>query len=147
MRDAFGGTFVIKLILIFIVIYISFMAIAMQYAKTFRVKNLIINKLEQSQYDGSLEDEDVLIEISDTLGQIPYNINDIGTNTCNGEKQRFITSETGTSSSAGGGFCLEQKGTPNKPYYKVTTYIVASLPLFGINITIPISGETKIIYQ
>ena len=43
MRDAFGGTFVIKLIIIFIVLYVSFMAVAMQYAKTFRVKNLIIN--------------------------------------------------------------------------------------------------------
>ena len=145
MRDAFGGAFVIKLILIFIIIYISFMAIAMQYAKTFRVKNLIINKLEQSQYEDG--DTKVLDNIADELGKIPYNINNIGSNTCDGEKQKFITNTYGTESITGGGYCLEEKGTSGKHYYKVTTYIVASLPLFNINITIPVSGETKIIYQ
>ena len=43
MRDAFGGVFMIKLALIFIIIYVSFMAVAINYAKAFRVKNQVIN--------------------------------------------------------------------------------------------------------
>ena len=39
----------IKLVLIFIVIYVSFMAVAINYAKAFRVKNEVINIIEQIQ--------------------------------------------------------------------------------------------------
>lgn len=38
MRDAFGGAFMIKVMLIFLGIYIAFMAVALNYAKAFRVK-------------------------------------------------------------------------------------------------------------
>ena len=43
MREAFGGTFTIQLILLFLAIYIAFIAVALNYAKAFRVKNQIIN--------------------------------------------------------------------------------------------------------
>lgn len=49
MRDAFGGTFMIKLFLVFIAIYIGFTAIALNYAKAFKVKNKIIEYLESSE--------------------------------------------------------------------------------------------------
>ena len=39
MREAFGGAFTIKLMLIFLAIYIAFIAVALNYAKAFRVKN------------------------------------------------------------------------------------------------------------
>ena len=50
MRESFGGAFMIKLVLVFIVIYITFMAVAIDYAKVFRVKNNVINILEQNQF-------------------------------------------------------------------------------------------------
>ena len=42
MREAFGGAFTIKLMLIFLAIYIAFIAVALNYAKAFRVKNKIL---------------------------------------------------------------------------------------------------------
>ena len=38
MRDAFGGAFLIKVMLIFLGIYVAFMAVALNYAKAFKVK-------------------------------------------------------------------------------------------------------------
>ena len=38
MRDAFGGAFMIKLFLVFILIYVCFIALALNYAKAFKVK-------------------------------------------------------------------------------------------------------------
>ena len=38
MRDAFGGTFMIQVFLVFILIYISFTALALNYAKAFKAK-------------------------------------------------------------------------------------------------------------
>ena len=47
MRDAFGGEFMIRLMMVFIVVYVGFGAISLNYAKTFRLKNKIIDIIEQ----------------------------------------------------------------------------------------------------
>lgn len=49
MRDAFGGAFMIKLFLVFILIYVSFTAVALNYAKAFKAKNLIVSYLEEHE--------------------------------------------------------------------------------------------------
>lgn len=49
MRDAFGGAFMIKLFLVFIFIYICFTAVALNYAKAFKVKNKVIDYLEDNE--------------------------------------------------------------------------------------------------
>ena len=49
MRDAFGGAFMIKLLIVFIVIYIGFTAIALNYAKAFKVKNKVIAYIEENE--------------------------------------------------------------------------------------------------
>lgn len=49
MRDAFGGVFMLRLLLVFIVILVAFGAISFKYAKSFRVKNKIIDYVEQNQ--------------------------------------------------------------------------------------------------
>ena len=48
MRDAFGGAFSIKLMLIFLILYVSFICVAINYARAFRVKNEIIKFIENS---------------------------------------------------------------------------------------------------
>ena len=53
MRESFGGAFIINLLLVFIVIFISFMAVTISYAKAFRVKNQVINIVEQNRYSGT----------------------------------------------------------------------------------------------
>lgn len=49
MRDAFGGVFMIRLFLVFIVIYVAFTAISLNYAKAFRVKNKVIDFVEKNE--------------------------------------------------------------------------------------------------
>lgn len=49
MRDAFGGAFMLKVFLVFILIYICFTALALNYAKAFKVKNQIIEYIENSE--------------------------------------------------------------------------------------------------
>ena len=49
MRDAFGGSFMIKLFLVFIAIYMFFTAMALNYAKAFKVKNKVIEYLESNE--------------------------------------------------------------------------------------------------
>ncbi len=49
MRDAFGGVFMMRLMLVFIVILVAFTAISFKYAKCFRTKNKVIDFVEQNQ--------------------------------------------------------------------------------------------------
>ena len=49
MRDAFGGAFMIKIFLISIIVYVCFTALALNYAKAFKVKNKIIDYLENNE--------------------------------------------------------------------------------------------------
>ena len=49
MRDAVGGSFMIKLIIVFLVLYIIFVAVALNYAKAFRVKNKVLDIIEQNE--------------------------------------------------------------------------------------------------
>jgi len=49
MRDAFGGTFMIQIFLVFIFVYICFTAISLNYARAFKVKSTIIEYLETNE--------------------------------------------------------------------------------------------------
>jgi len=153
MRDAFGGTFMLKLALVFFVIYVCFMGIAINYAKAFRVKNQVINIIEQYQYTGttSAEDTKALTAINTYLDSVPY---DFSSNNNVKQKCEDIASKTGSDYkfAESKGACIIPMGTAgpmgsSSRYYKVVTFINIDFNFFNIHMTIPISGETKAIYQ
>ena len=49
MRDAFGGVFMMRFLLVFIFIYVAFTAVSLNYAKAFRIKNKVIDFVEQEE--------------------------------------------------------------------------------------------------
>lgn len=124
MRDAFGSTFMFKIIIIFIVAYVSFMTIAVNYAKTFRIKNGVINILEQYQYDGS-SNWSYLDVLNNYLIEIHYNVEENDVSDCS----NFVTE----------GVCVSRIDD----YYVVTVYMVAKFPFLDLKLVIPISGETE----
>lgn len=50
MREAIGGTFMLNIMLIFLMMYIIFLAVCFNYVKAYRVKNGIIDFIEK--YEG-----------------------------------------------------------------------------------------------
>ncbi len=130
----------IKLILVFLVIYISFMAVAISYAKAFRVKNQVINIVEQYQYSGR-DDQRTIGIIDDYLKNVPYNYgtNDSVRDHCSKQSNSYFTQY---------GACIIDKSSvgDTRKYYKVITYIAISFPFFNIHMVVPISGETKVIH-
>ena len=141
MREAFGGAFTIKLMLIFLAIYIAFIAVALNYAKAFRVKNRIIDIIEQNEgidsYDDTKEGS-VIGDINSYLNTVSYyvnlaNIKNNNTENINCYDRGYCIEET-TASVTG---CITSK------YYKVTTYININFPFFKLNFNIPITGDTR----
>lgn len=78
MRDAFGGIFTINLLMVFIVIYVAFTAVSLNYARAFRVKNAVIDYIEQNEVSdldsvfGFLSTKD-LSKLDESLMALGYN--------------------------------------------------------------------------
>ena len=133
MRDAFGGASFIKLMLIFFAIYISFIAIALSYAKAFRVKNTIINYIEENEKYNN----DIATMIDSYVANMNYYVSSVGPN---GSNVNYKSCNSRA-------YCVEEMYSDELrgEYYKVTTFIEVSFPFFGINVLVPITGETRVV--
>ena len=131
MREAFGGGFMIRLVLVFIVIYICFMAVAVNYARAFRVKNHLINLIVQTQYKtgGSVDPFEKYLDSVNYIG--PYDsVN--RRNSCEGNGGVWLRN----------GACITRVGSDDKCYYQVTTFITIDVPLIT-KMSLSVKGETK----
>lgn len=130
MREAMGGAILLKLVMIFIVIYVCLIAIAINYSITFRVKNQIINLIEA--YEGYDNARDSIEDYIDSVGYY-----------------RGVGSMALNDSCSGKGYCVREiiSETGNGKYYKVTTYVSFDFPIIGEITNFPVSGETKVIYD
>lgn len=128
MREAMGGALLIKLVMFFIVIYVCFLAVAINYSITFRVKNQIINIIES--YEGyELAKE----HIEEYIASVGY--------------YKTSVSNVSIDSNCNNGYCIEELTSERGKYYKVTTYVSFDFPIIGRITNFPVSGETKVIYS
>lgn len=109
--------------LIFIAIYIAFLAVSINYSMAFKVKNHVISIIEENEgYPGYNNDTITRIdEFLATIGYAPHKMQD--------DK---------------GEYKIVKRETPRGSYYVVTTYIAFDLPVIGTDFRFPITGETRI---
>lgn len=156
MRDAFGGSFMIKLFLLFIIIYVGFTALALNYAKAFKVKNKVIDYIEQNElynFDSmSAETKNSMETFFETeiLGKMNYRAT-IGCS--HDRKEKYCNN----------GIRIEEAGKAENTegvYYRVTTSIGWSAPFINSLLSFNgsksnrniagywrISGETRLIVK
>lgn len=153
MKDAFGGAFMIKVFFVFILIYISFTALALNYAKAFKVKNRIIEYIETNEdinFSNMTAQEIINMENffdEEIHGKMRYNPN--VNKSCPSEYVYCLN-----------GIKIEEKGSginTEGKYYKVSTYFGWNINFFNVinNLagnndkevfgTWTISGETRLI--
>lgn len=146
MRDAVGGTFMIKIFLIFLALYIIFVGVAVNYAKAFRVKNKIINIIEQNEGITSYTDTgqgSVLGQINESLNEYHYKVQGVDRDKCPENQYGYIDDEHG--------YCIGLVKTEPKSdgitqeYYRVRTFVIISFPFFedALSFRIKIEGETR----
>ena len=76
MRDSFGGVFTINLLMVFIFIYVAFTAVSLTYAKAFRLKNKVIDFIEENEII-SLEESQLsgkLYQLDEIIADMNYNV-------------------------------------------------------------------------
>ncbi len=149
MKDAMGGTWLTGLVIIFIAVFAGFLAYSISYTKAFRTKNEIINIIEKSEgfttsnyIDLHNTSDEQLRDDDSAEAKAFLFIKSLGYDYETAEQVRCDDGNIQT-----GGYCLK-KYCPDdgKIYYKVTTFIALSIPVFNITVKLPIAGETKTMF-
>lgn len=151
MRESIGGTWLLGFVVLFIVLFSAYLAYSINYTKAFKTKNFIINTIEEnegfSDYSGSgiaNETDENLRKRNDTESKIYYYLKNVGYATQTIDKSKCSDEDDYKE----GGYCVRTISTSSGGiYYKVTTFINIEIPLIWQTFTIPIKGETKVIYN
>ncbi len=157
MKESMAGTWIFGIVALFIVLFSSFLAYSISYTKAFKVKNEILNYIEQSEgftTSAIVRNKDIRdltteeLETTDTVDVKAYLlINSMGYNTADIDCTNYGTMYYG-------GYCVKKvcysenksKTSNSRVVYKVTTFIKVSIPVINIHIKLPIMGETKALY-
>jgi len=141
VRDSVGGTFMIYVFLIFLAVYITFVAVAFNYARAFRVKNKVIDIIEQNEGMDNADFNNmsgtnnlgVAGQINEYLRQVSYNVN-----LPNGYDGKY-------GACFDLGYCVDEvdSSSADGKYYKVTTFVRLEIPFLDLGFTIPVKGETR----
>lgn len=112
MREAIGGTMLMYIVLFFLIIYIFFMAVVINYGRVFRAKNSLITYIEAEEgfKDGAVS--------------------------------AFLAKANSVGYTSGALDVCYTQGNGDTKYFAVRLYITFQLPLVDNAIKIPITGET-----
>lgn len=145
MRESIGGTWLMSIVIVFVVLFISFLAVSVNYSKAFKIKNGIINIIEKNQglSDTAVDDINKLMS---SAGYVVYGSCEANWKGC----------QKSNASSTKSKYCIAEeiysKDDDNssifgkKSYYRVTVFFRIDLPVIGNLLTFPIKGETKAVY-
>lgn len=161
MKESIGATWIFAICLTFIILFTAYIALSVNYSKSFRIKSHIVSEIEENLgFDAELRNNISTYLISQ--GYSTY-----------GKCDRTITSENGKVStdwkllndgeinridSTGESMACIYKMTvntgndeieiENRSYYRVTVFFNFDLPI--VNVLLPnikISGETQYIFE
>lgn len=156
MRESIGGAWLTGIVITFLALFAAFLTYAINYTKAFRVKDRIIQLIEENEgytyannesgFSTINSSNDDLLEEGSTESKIFYFIKKVGYN-----YEALDSCEANTlTGTEQYGYCIEKHcahyENSDRVYYKVTSYIALTIPVINISIKIPISGETTTLY-
>lgn len=148
MREAIGGTWITQLIIIFMFIFVAYLALSINYSKAFRVKNQTLSIIEKREgiNDTSLKYINSYLKKSgyDTKGKCK----DMGNNVYGISNLNSTSLTLVRNTNEEYYYCLVKVKSPSKnfqykAYYKVKLFFHFSLPVMGNISTFDVSGQTK----
>lgn len=137
MREAIGSSLLFNLVITIVIVMIAVLISSLAYSKAFKVKNKIINIIQDN---GSYED---------SVDSINSSLSNMGYRTDNASCSKKDGMELLTDSNSNYFYCVYEIDSNNKnaTYYKVVTYMYFDIPIIGKLLKFPVSGETKLIYN
>ncbi len=155
MREAIGGTWITQLVIVFMFVFVAFLALSINYSKAFRVKNEVLSFIEKN--------EGITHEQGDTLGSIGYinqylsnsgystlgkcDVGSYGSNNLNNNTSNLIPISDSNKNEKFY-YCIKKVKSPtinfpDRAYYEVKLFFKFNLPVMGDITTFKVEGQTK----
>lgn len=149
MREAIGGTWIFGLVIVFIVLFTSYLALSVNYSKAFKVKNKIITLIEENEGLTDKAQEDIVSYLNN-VGYFVYGpcgrdseLEEEGYSAPTGYEGQGLTNRKYK-------YCVATResnsDTLDRKYYKVTVFFKFDIPILDNIFTFPVTGETKAVY-
>ena len=165
MKEAIGGTWLFGIVITFVVLFTSFVALSTNYSRCFNIKDEILTTIEH--YNGV--NEKSLAKINEYLGGVGYS----STSKCpsnDGSASQWygfkIGNNTSTVGQTNANYCIRKHtitkpyennggsitingpiGHPRSAYYQVAVFFNLNIPIIRTLFNINITGETGVIYN
>lgn len=147
MRQAIGSTWLMQLVIIFMLIFVAFLALSINYTKAFKTKNELVNMLEEREGIGSGEDTGALMLINNYLNYNNYSkrgrceADEYGVSNLNNASLEAV--EEGNRYY----YCVKKIPTgtdtlPDRARYQIRIFFNFSLPVIGDIFTFSVEGTT-----
>lgn len=148
MREAIGGTWLTQLIILFMLIFVAFLALSLNYTKAFKVKNEVMTIIEKregltSGPDGSIEIINNYLKannyrVTRACEKGSYGITDLNRYSAElvtGNAQKYY-------------YCVSKIKSPStnhegKVFYKVNISFYFNLPVLGDIFKFDVNGSTN----
>lgn len=141
MREAIGSSYIYGMVIALIGIIFLILIGSLSYSKAFKAKTRIIEIIEK--HDGYNE-TNVKTEIDNYLKTVGYTV----TKTTDSFKCPMINGTKAMNTNQKNfDYCIYRFDTVRGPYYHVTVFISFDIPIISSFLRIPVSGETKIIFD
>ena len=147
MREAIGGTWITQLVIVFMFVFVAFLALSMNYSKSFRIKNEVLSFVEKNEGITANTVERInnyLVYTGySTKGKCDVGMYGIGN--LNGSSFELVTDSTKTRNYY---YCIGKVKSAttnfqNRSYYRVKLFFKFNLPIIGDISTFKIDGQTK----
>lgn len=141
MKAATGNALLMNIIIVFLVVVLGVLVTSITYTKAFRVKNRIVEIIENYDGDFNNHETDIRGDITNNLKNVGYRLK--GSSSCK-------TLSDGTTFYMEGKdyyYCIYRYTTGRGYYYKVVTYMYLDLPVINQVVNISVHGETKVFYE
>lgn len=134
MKDAFGGSFLLRIMIVFFVIFICFMSVSIKYVLAFNAKNYAINILSGTSDVGEAKDK-ILLKLNSISYSVPKG----------GKAEQHCLSKNDPVNYVNAefidpGLCIVSKDGSNR--YQIYSYYVLNMSVFDLDLVFPISGES-----
>ena len=150
MRESIGGAWILGIVMTFIVLFASFLAISINYSKAFKVKNNVVDLIEKNEGMNDAAAE----QIYNYLRSEGYILKGKCRQPDNSNENQYVGFDginyVGENDNAL--YCVQENKPNNvdaaldKSYYSVQVFFRLDLPIIGDVFTFNVSGETMSIY-
>jgi len=140
MRESIGSTWILQLVIVFILLFVGFLTLSLGYSKSFKVRNEILSILEKSE---GITDDAVRV-INNYLEYNSYNVKGrCENNEWYGLDNFGLTKLEQAQNNKKYYYCIKKMTARNeRVYYIVNTFYNFNLPVVGDFVTFTLDGTT-----